>query len=59
MVYLFKAIAALKLAYYLQERSRAAWAFARLGRLPAAHLMEAVLLHLKVEELKVHVGLTL
>ena len=55
----FKAVAALKLAYNLQDRIRAAWALARLGRLPAAHLMEAVLVHLKVEELKVHVGLTL
>lgn len=59
MVYLFKAIAAVKLAYNLQDRIRAAWSLAQLGRLPAAPLMEAVLVHLKMEELKVRVVLTL
>lgn len=37
----------------MQDQTRAAWALARLGCLDAARLMDALLLHLNMNEIKV------
>ena len=39
--------------WVVQDQTRAAWALARLGCLDAARLMDGLLLHLKVDEMKV------